>query len=145
VREVEEPEKFESLSDRQKVDLIPQTVATRVAIVTGEGQLPTKWAEDQIQPILQNSAMRARWGSSKSEALKRVIALAGMADAARKKLELAEFRNQHAAEHEKNRARRLGVASLLTVFVILGGSLVYWRAKRPGTRPRSARCRRRGG
>jgi WD40 repeat protein len=127
LKEVEEPEKFESLSDREKVDLIPQTVVTRVAMVTGEGQLPTRWAEDQIQPILQNSATRARWGSSKSEALKRVIALAGMADAARKKLELAEFRNQHAAEQEKKRARRLGVASLLTVFVILAGSLVYWR------------------
>jgi WD40 repeat protein len=91
LKEVEEPEKFESLSDREKVDLIPQTVTTRVAMVTGEGQLPTRWAEDQIEPILQNSATRARWGSSKSEALKRVIALAGMADAARKKLELAEF------------------------------------------------------
>ena len=122
LKEVEEPEKFASLSDREKVDLIPQSVATRVAMVTGEGQLPTRWAEDQIQPILQNSTTRARWGNSKSEALKRVVALAAMADAARKKFELADFRNQLA----KKRARRLGVASLVTTLVILAGSLVYY-------------------
>jgi WD40 repeat protein len=127
LKEVEEPEKFPSLSDREKVDLIPQPVATRVAMVTKEGQLPTRWAEDQLAPILQNSATRARWGGSKSEVLKRVIALAAMADAARKKLELAEFRNQLAAEQEKKRAHLLGVASLLTALVILAGSLVYYR------------------
>jgi WD40 repeat protein len=83
-------------------------------MVTGEAQLPTRWAEDQIQPILQNSATRARWGNSKSEALKRVVALAAMA-------ERAEFRNQRA----KKRARRLFMAGLVTALVFVAGSLVY--------------------
>ena len=126
LREVEVPEQFEGLSDREKVDLIPQAVAQRVAMVAKEGQLPTRWGEDQIAPILQNSATRAQWGNSKSEALKKVIALAAMADTARKSLELAEFRSQLASEQEKKRARLLGVASLLAALVVGAGALAYY-------------------
>jgi hypothetical protein len=105
------------LTDREKVDLIPQGVAQRVAMVAKEGQLPTRWGEDQIAPILQNSATRAQWGNSKSEALKKVIALAAMADTARSQL---------ASEQEKKRARRLGVASLLAALVVGAGALAYY-------------------
>jgi WD40 repeat protein len=126
LREVEEPDQFDGLSDREKVDLIPQAVAQRVAMVAKEGQLPTRWGEDQIAPILQNSATRTRWGNFKSQALKKVIALAAAADTARKSLELAEFRSQLAAEQEKKRARRLGIASLLAALVVGAGAVVYY-------------------
>ena len=115
LKEVEEPDQFAALSDREKVDLIPQSVAGRVAMVAKEGQLPTKWGEDQIAPILQNSATRARWGSTKTEALKKVVALAGMADKARQNLQLGEFRKQLAAW--------LTGGALLIAFV---GSLYYY-------------------
>ena len=105
LREVEEPDKFAALSDREKVELIPQAVADRVAMVAKEGQLPTRWGEDQIAPILQNSATRARWGSSKSEALKKVIALAGMADEARETIGARQSSGSSLAAEQERKGR----------------------------------------
>jgi WD40 repeat protein len=85
-------------------------------MVAKEGQLPTKWGEDQIAPILQNSAMRARWGSTKTEALKKVVALAAMAEKARRNLQLGEFQKQLAAW--------LTGGALLIAFA---GSLYYYQ------------------
>ncbi len=106
LREVKEPDKFANLSDKAKVDLIPQAVAGRVAMVAAEGQLPTRWGEDQIAPILRNLPTRKLWGSSASEALAKVIELGKLADQARRDLESAEYMKEVHAEQEKLRAEQ---------------------------------------
>ena len=113
LREVEEPDKFVHLSDQEKIDLIPQALAVRVAMVAAEGQLPTSWGEDQIAPVLQNLPTRARWGKSKSEALDKVIALAAMADQARQNVSQQEFRKQFEEEREKKKAKIKVVMAVL--------------------------------
>ena len=116
LREVEEPDKFAQLSDHAKDALIPQAVASRVAMVAAEGQLPTRWGEDQIAPVLQNLPTRRRWGKS-SEALAKVIALGKMADRARDRIRTKRF-------FEK-RAKFIFGALFLSALVALGGSLYY--------------------
>ena len=136
LREVELPEDFDGLSDGGKDELIPQAVALRVAMVADEGRLPRSWGEDQIEPILQNSAMRKRWGPT-PKALENVIALARMSDLARGRLQQIEYRKQFAfeqerkaAEEEKKKARRVArrVASLSAVSVcaVVGAFLGYY-------------------
>jgi len=120
LREVEEPDKFALLSDQAKADLIPPTVAGRVAIVAAEGQLPIRWGEDQIAPVLRNLPMRARWGDTPSAALEKVIVLAKMAEVARERIQRRA--------HWRRRAKQLagGVAVLAVAAV---GGFLYWDMK----------------
>jgi hypothetical protein len=100
LKEVEEPEQFDKLSESEKTELIPAAVASRVAMVTSEGHLPTRWGQDQIATILQNSTMRARWGTS-TEALAKVIGLARMADQARERAHLRQVESDiHLAQEQ---------------------------------------------
>ena len=117
LQEVEEPEKFTSLSDREKINLIPQDVARRVAMVSAEGQLPTSWGEDQIEHLLQRSTIRARWGKSK-QALEGVIRLSKMADQARQRV------MQTRARAIRNRYLMYGCAAL-AVFCLIGLFYLY--------------------
>ena len=106
LREVEEPNKFAQLTDKKKIDLIPLAVAARVAMVAAEGQLPTRWGEDQIVPVLQNLPRRRLWGNSPSETLAKVIELGKQADEARQRIELQEYTKKVGAEQEKIRAEQ---------------------------------------
>ena len=136
LREVELPEDFDGLSDGGKDELIPQAVALRVAMVADEGRLPRSWGEDQIEPILQNSAMRKRWGPT-PRALENVIALARMSDLARGRLQQIEYRKQFAFEQERKAAeeerkkarrvaRRVAALSAVSVSAVLGAFLGYY-------------------
>jgi WD40 repeat protein len=121
LREVEEPDKFDRLSDQEKVDLIPPTVAGRVAMVAAEGQLPTRWGEDQIAPILQNLPVRVRWGDTPSAALKKAIALGRMAERSRERIQRRAFRKQFM----ERRAKQLVGGGALLALAALGGFL-HW-------------------
>ena len=135
LREVEEPDKFAALTDKQKTDLIPQGLAGRIAMVAPEGQLPTSWGEDQIVPVLQNLPARSRWGKSKSEALGKVISLARLADQARKKLQQQEFRKQFEEERQREQERKrtnfiVAALGVCMIGVIVAGSWYYFYSKR---------------
>ncbi len=112
LKEVEEPDKFARLSDEAKAALIPPNVAGRVAMVAATGQLPSRWGEDQIAPILRNLPMRARWGDTPSAALQKVLALAKMADGARRRA------------HWRRRAKQL-VGGVAVLAVAALGGFVY--------------------
>ncbi len=106
LKEVEEPDKFVRLSDQAKVDLIPPTVAGRLAMVGSEGQMPIRWGEDQIAPILQHLPMRAHWGDTPTAALEKVIALGKMAERARERIQRRTYRKQFMEEAREATRRR---------------------------------------
>jgi WD40 repeat protein len=137
LREVEEPDNFSLLTDRAKVDLIPPIVAGRVAMVGAEGQLPFRWGEDQIAPILQNLPLRLRWGDTSSAALQRVISLGNMAERARERIQRRRFRR----EFIERRARQLVGGVALLALAALGGFL-YWDIKTRAAAQKLADMRR---
>src|SRR5215211_2149370 len=73
-----DPKRFQEANDIEKVQLIPLDVAGKVAMLGNQGQLPEKWAEDQIAPVLAKPAMQQRWGG-KEKALQEVVKLAATA------------------------------------------------------------------
>ena len=137
LKEVEEPDKFARLSDQAKVDLIPPTVAGRVAMVGSEGQMPIRWGEDQIAPILQHLPMRARWGDTPSAALEKVIALGKMAEHARERIQRRRYRKQFM----ERRTKQLAGGVALMALVALGGFL-YWDMETRAAAQRLADMRR---
>ncbi len=78
-----EPKAFEKAPADQKMRLIPEELAKRVATVATGGALPGRWGEDQIAPYLLRPALRKLWGDEKHEALQQVARLADLADQAR--------------------------------------------------------------
>ncbi len=121
--EVKEPEKFEKSSGAEKMRLIPEDLAERVAKVREGGELPTRWGEDQIAPYLLRSGLSKRWGSDKQKALQRLTELAVLAkDAAADKAGrrmLFSFLG----------VLVVGGAVLATVFLILNNQLKVERAE----------------
>jgi TIR domain len=80
--EMEEPEAFAGRTDDEKIGLIPQDVARKLAMVSTAGPLSTSWGEDQIAPLLQRSNVGERWGTSKSKAFQKVAQLSRLANEA---------------------------------------------------------------
>src|SRR5262249_31153905 len=62
------PAEFLSADDPTQIERIPADVAGKIALLGENGQLPEKWAEDQIASLLR-PATRQRWGDKKEEAL----------------------------------------------------------------------------
>jgi WD domain, G-beta repeat len=126
LREVE-PQEFRAGSDAAKIQLIPADVAGKVAMAGGRGQLPVKWAEDQIAPTLAHRAMQHRWGDEQ-RALRQAVELAASADEARQRAQAAEFARQHEeeqarieAEQRKKSARLLRNGLIVVGVVALAG------------------------
>jgi hypothetical protein len=109
LREVE-PKSFRAADDAEKMQRIPSEVSLKVRML-GKRGLPEKWAEDQIAPVLCNSALQQRWGENTQEGLKEVIALSALADDARRRAELTRQQEAIAREREeaaqKQREREL--------------------------------------
>jgi DNA-binding beta-propeller fold protein YncE len=82
-----EPAEFLSADDQTKIHLIPADVAGKVALLGDNGQLPERWAEDQIASLLK-PATRQHWGNKKQDALREVVKISALADRARERLEL---------------------------------------------------------
>jgi hypothetical protein len=105
VLEEVDPEGFEHGDEAFKAQCIPPEVARKVAMVGRTGQLPLKWGEDQISPVLGKAVMRHRWGDA-AEALQNVVRLSALADDARLRAENARQTAELAKRREKELAEQ---------------------------------------
>jgi WD40 repeat protein len=105
-----DPKKFDEVNDLEKMQCVPPDVARKVAAVGELGQLPKKWAEDQIAPALARPAMQERWGGNKKEALSKVVTITAAANDLRRQAELAERQKEF---QEKQRELELQQARAL--------------------------------
>jgi WD40 repeat protein len=108
-----EPRKFQDGNDATKMQLIPADVANKVALLGSEGQLPRKWAEDQVAPALAKPALQQRWGD-KAAALKKAVTFAATANTLRSLTHEMEQK----AEISKQRSL-IGVVAAAIILVVL--------------------------
>lgn len=108
-----EPGKFEEGDAVAKMQLIPADVANKVALLGSEGQLPRKWAEDQVAPALAKPALQQRWGD-KAAALQKAVTFAATANTLRSRAHEMEQK----AEISKQRTL-IGVVAAAIILAVL--------------------------
>lgn len=106
-----DPKKFLSANDAAKMELIPADVAGKIALLGGEGRLPSNWAADQIAAALAKPGTRQRWGAAKKDALLKIVRLSALANDLRERAGLAK---QEEKFKEQKRASELKQARILT-------------------------------
>jgi WD40 repeat protein len=108
-----EPRNFEEGDAAAKMQVIPADVANKIALLGSEGQLPRKWAEDQVAPALAKPALQQRWGD-KAAALKKAVAFAATANSLRSQAHEIEQK----AEISKQRIL-IGVVAAVIISAVL--------------------------